>query len=316
MTFRELKKSDVKHVWRTLAERNKVAGVSGPRAAEILIVDLYAVANWLRADDERVVGPADTVAPPKWRQRLKADWEGITSKVVKVRRERHTAEEQEKIFKNLYSNHVDPRVALLIELGAELRGGQVLRVRRSVVHLKPDAGGYAPYGQFIVDGIGKKGGTQLAMTRGQREALDNALQGYLRDCEACYEAKAIEDYYLFAPFKIKRGGTATPRNADDSQPMGRQQMLRAFHKLEREAGITPVPGRGWYGLRRLSADLANDVETDTRVLNQTGGWAQGSTVREDTYQDTDRLKIAAKVAVVREKMRAPRPKQELATVPE
>jgi len=315
-TFREIKKSVIRDVWRTLARRNEAAGTSGPRAAEILIVDLFAVANWLRADDELVVSPTDAVAPPKWRKDLKADWVGITGKPVRIRRERHEAEEQERIFQNLYSEGVDPRVALLVELGAELRGGQVLRLRRSAVHLEPDAKGYAPHGQFLVDGVGKKGGTQVAMTKSQREALENALQGYLRDCEAGFLTKNIEDYYLFAPFKIKVAGTATPRNADNSRPMGRQQMLRAFHKLERAAGIVPVPGRGWYGLRRLSADLANDVETDTRVLNQAGGWAQGSTVREDTYQDTDRLKIAAKVAIVREKMRAPKPKEEVATVPE
>lgn len=123
-------------------------------------------------------------------------------------------------MKNLSHQLVDPRVALLIELGAELRGGQVLRLRRSLVLLEADAEGFAPYGQFIVAGSGKKGGTQVVMTQDQREALNRAMETYLRDCEAFYHAEQIEDYCLFAPFKIKPSGTATPRNAQESKPMG------------------------------------------------------------------------------------------------
>jgi hypothetical protein len=39
-----------------------------------------------------------------------------------------------------------------------------------------------------------------------------------------------------------------------------------FHEVERLAGIEPVPGRGWYGVRRSATDFAEDVEKDERVL--------------------------------------------------
>ncbi len=303
-TFRELKRSTVRALWRTLAYRYVRTGKGGPRATEILISDLYAVANWIKKDNEDILADNEAVVPTKWRKEMENDWERITNEKITVRRERHTREEFDKIFANLYGEGVDPRVSLLVELGAELRGGQVLQLRRSEIILDPDPEGHAPYGQFFVAGQGKKGGAHVVMTERQRSGLDKALEGFLRECEGAYRAGAIEDYYVF-PQRIRDCGTAKARGTDESRPFGRQQMLRDFHELERLSGVDVVEGRGWYGLRRLAADMANDIENDTRVLNAMGGWSPGSIIRENTYQDTKRLKLAAKGAAVREKMRAP-----------
>lgn len=306
-TFKSLEAKDIEKVWRKRAHQYLESGRGGHRSTEILIADLFAVANWLRKRYPKKVGVADARAPQKWRKDMLKDWERTTEKKVHVTRGRHTDEEMKKIFANLYDDHVDPRLALAIELGAELRIGQVLRLRRSQVVLESDPDGFAPHGRFVVEGEGNKGGAPVAMLPEQRLALDRALETFLRVCEASYQAKAIADYYIF-PSRIRMDGTAYPHNADDYHPVGRQQMLRDFHELERISGVEVIERRGWYGLRRLIADLASDNETDARVLNAYQGWAAGSTVRESTYHLRDSLKIAGKGAELRAKVRAPKAK--------
>ena len=63
-----------------------------------------------------------------------------------------------------------------------------------------------------------------------------------------------------------------------------------------------VEGRGWYGLRRIAADLAESATTDDRVKDRLGGW-QDSETRKQIYQDrrTDELRAAA--ARVRRELR-------------
>ena len=36
--------------------------------------------------------------------------------------------------------------------------------------------------------------------------------------------------------------------------------------------VDHVEGRGWYGLRRIAADLAESATTDDRVKDRLGGW--------------------------------------------
>jgi hypothetical protein len=55
-------------------------------------------------------------------------------------------------------------------------------------------------------------------------------------------------------------------------------------QLEAIAKLDHVEGRGWYGLRRIAADLAETATTDDRVKDRLGGW-QDSETRKQTYQD-------------------------------
>ena len=78
------------------------------------------------------------------------------------------------------SYQVDPRLRLLLALGAELRAGQVRRSKRKQLDLE------AADPVFTVRTKGKKGAVEY-LTEGQVRAVRAALStGYLRDLEAAY----------------------------------------------------------------------------------------------------------------------------------
>ena len=81
-------------------------------------------------------------------------------------------------------------------------------------------------------------------------------------------------------------------------------MRKAFHALEVAAGVTPIEGRGWYGLRRVATDAAPHYTNDRRVLDKLGGWSAGSTTREDTHQNRDDELLIAETAAVRRAWRS------------
>lgn len=60
------------------------------------------------------------------------------------------------------------------------------------------------------------------------------------------------------------------------------------------------PGRAWHGLRRLGSDIAEDHETDERVLNDLTGH---STIRRRVYQDRERPRIKGRAARLRHRLR-------------
>ena len=68
----------------------------------------------------------------------------------------------------------------------------------------------------------------------------------------------------------------------------------AFKELEAIAEVDHVDGRGWYGLRRIAADLAESATIDDRVKDRLAGW-QDSETRKQIYQDrqTDELRTEA-----------------------
>ena len=75
-----------------------------------------------------------------------------------------------------------------------------------------------------------------------------------------------------------------------------------FHELEEIAKVAPVPGRGWYGVRRIAADAAEDVEKDERVLKSITGH-RDSTTRRLVYQDHERPEVLNRAAVTRAAVR-------------
>jgi hypothetical protein len=66
--------------------------------------------------------------------------------------------------------------------------------------------------------------------------------------------------------------------------------------------VTVVEGRGWYGLRRVAADLAEELTPDARVKNVLGGWVSSET-RTRIYQDQQSKGVRANAANVRRRMR-------------
>lgn len=165
---------------------------------------------------------------------------------------------------------------------------------------------YAPYGQFTVQGNDRKRGETIALTLTQREAVNTALDNMLVDCEAAYfHGDVTTDYHLFSGGRLVRGRAVLDRAR--AGHLTRTPALGKFHELERVAGVTPVPGRGWYGLRRVATDAANDVTGDSRVLNAMGGWSPSSSEREARYQKRGNSRVRAKAAEARDQMRGAAP---------
>lgn len=75
-----------------------------------------------------------------------------------------------------------------------------------------------------------------------------------------------------------------------------------FRELEQIADVPTIKGRGWYGVRRVASDEAEDVEHDERVLNSITGH-RDSTTRRLVYQDRERPEVLKKAAITRAKVR-------------
>jgi hypothetical protein len=148
---------------------------------------------------------------------------------------------------------IDPRTELAVEVGAELRLGQVLRVMRS--DLDTTCTKLAPSGRLKVRGRGKKGGETVVLAEEQRVAIASALAGYLPEFETQYDPEQKKtDFCLFIAGRLS-GGTERP-GPKQKRPITRSKALAGFHDLKRVAGVDPKPGRGWYGLRRVATDVA------------------------------------------------------------
>jgi integrase len=305
-TWLEIKPGDARFIWRKLANEYMIAekGVRacGPRQTEVTVDALYSVANWLR--DEGLI-PLDAALPVKnWRAKLKREWEQIVGKDVVPERRRHTTEELGRLFRSMHHSEVDPRFALAFDLGGEQRIGQVLRCKRSNLDLGVPNGavpidGSGSLGTLRVPGAGHKAAAPIVLTPNQRTAVDSALTGYLLDYETAWLAGAIDDYPLFPAGRFKRGKAKV---VGAPLSLTRDAALGMFHDLERISGVESLPGRGWYGVRRTAADLAEDVEKDERVLNSITGH-RDSTTRRLVYQDRQRPAVLNKAAQTRDKVR-------------
>jgi len=175
---------------------------------------------------------------------------------------------------------VDPRIRLAIELAAECRTGQVLRCTRRMLVLPevaPNEYESDPsrwLGQIEIPGAGKKHGEVVVLTPEQRRAVDDALAGYLANYEAAWAVGEIEDYYLFPGSKMRMlddsGRRWTRKIRAGVKPLSRDGARVAFRQLEAIAKVHHVQGRGWYGLRRIAADLAESATTASRTASADG----------------------------------------------
>jgi integrase len=292
---------------------------------------VLTVANWLR--DNEAIDPGACVPKKDWLDDLKAYWVAATGAVTvpKPYRPRHTVAEMRKILEA--ARAVEPRLFLVLAIGAELRSGQVRRTRRSDVDLTPTE--KAPLGRVSVPGSGKKAGETVFLTKGQRAALDEALgpDGYLREYEAAYKDGRLADYQLVPGGRLRArvgGSSWTKKAVSDYAPLPESLapaggiypvrrvkvypyvttpvMSRWFREAEAKAGVAHVERRAFYGLRRVAVDAVMEETTDPRTLQHVGGWS-GIEVPTRIYRDEADESSRAEAARVRAKLRGEEPSE-------
>lgn len=303
---REIPMPSIRHahyrkLWRALAKEHKRSGVYGMRRAEIIVGVLQSCSRWLQQEGWLEAG--DALPAPGWNETLRNEWVELTGEPMKEpRRPRYTDAELVRLWEALPD--ADPRLEVAVQIGAELRLGQVTRSMRSDIF---PARGFE-IGGVEVHGRGKKRGAKVVFTVEQRHAITKALLwGVLAELEVLYRERKLKDYPLI-PGGYLHNATdhrgRTVKRADPKQskrPWNKTPMRKAWQRLEKAANVKHMEGRNWYGVRRLQSDRAEDVETDKRVLNIQGGWTRTET--RERYQESGRMDLREKAAEVRRKIR-------------
>lgn len=124
--------SIVRELWLRSAQRYARTGQGGPVWTERCVVILLQVAQWLAVEEriERLV-----VVKKTRREQMRREWEQLTGSRIAGSTPRHSEDEIRRIFASLDDPKADPRIALVLELGAEARLGQVIRIMRSDIDL-------------------------------------------------------------------------------------------------------------------------------------------------------------------------------------
>lgn len=267
------------------------------RAAEITVSRIVTTVGWLR--DARHI-PRDAAPWPKsWKSECARYWQGKTKSVRPPEpfRPRYTLEEVQKILAN---TTFDPRLELLAQLGCELRLGQVSRCQRSDLELPP-VDWSAPetidtdYGCLTVHGSGKKGGTIVDLTRGQRKRVDDALAaGYLAPLEARRVAGELSDFALFPSGYMSgrvgftRGKTIARTLSEKINPLKHvtpSWVRKNWRVAEKRAGIPHITSRCCYGARRQGRDVADVAGLSQSAVENFGGWQPGSDIANKVYRE-------------------------------
>lgn len=257
----DIRKADMRKLWRGRINALTASGKVGARGAEVTAARVFAVAQWLR--DEEIVPPQSCVPWTKWKQELADDWSKLTGNTGKapVFRPRYKMGESRELMKAAAQG--DPRFALLMALGAELRLGQVRRCRRSDLDLE--------HRTLTVHASGHKEGVVSKLTKGQMIAVRRALSGYLRELEA-----HCPDYPLFPSGQMPGGRSGKPvatveRHAT-AEPIDRTALRKWLRAAETLAGVEHQKGRGGYGIRRAAVDAAKAMKISREGLKASGGW--------------------------------------------
>lgn len=291
-----IRRADLRELGRARVRALVAAGRQGYRGAEITVQRVLTVAQLLR--DDEMIDEAACVASAKWKEELRTFWKEHTGtkRAPTVHRPRHTSEQSNLI--RVAAWDVDPRLGLLLALGAELRSGQVRRARRRDLDLA--------HGRFTVPAHGKKGGAVVFLTAGQIADAERALKGYLSALEAAYQAGELADYPLFPNGQMPGGRKGTPvatleRHATAGL-LSRRAMEMWFREAERIAGVPPVRGRVFYGLRRAAVDAAKSKKISREGLQQSGGWSD-SQIPDSIYADSEADYAREEAREVRAKIR-------------
>lgn len=239
-----------------------------------------------------------------WRTQLTDEWVAATEVARPPFQPRYSVAETRLVEARL--QEADPRLRLRYLLGADLRPIQVVRARRGDIVLE---GGAFGLGVLTIRGNGHKAGAIVDLSSEMRAEWDLAVgpTGYLRNLEAAHVAGKLPDYYLFPLGKRVYAGSeepAVPVRRALRGHMDPGSMNDLWRDLEELAGVVHVDGRGMYGMRRLSTDVADDVSDDEDTKDALGGWAPGGGTRRKLYVAKERRERAAKAAHARAKVRA------------
>lgn len=297
MTWMELSKDSYNQIWRKLARLMAIENFGGKRTLELCIVLLAQAGRWLH--DANLLERAPATPKKGYAAVLTTDWYKITNESHSDEaRPRHTPEEVGRLHLHLDHPEVDPRLRLAFRLGAEARLGQALtHCKREHLDLRPI--GVFRMGRFTIPNVGKKKGVCVDLSPDMRKAVDHELsEGYLKVLEARYQAGRLESYFLFAGGRLVRGVAL----GDGSAPIGDRAATNLWHEFEKIAGVAIIENRGWYGVRRTGADLAEDVETDGRALNAITGH-DSDEMRRKIYQEKIRNAVLGRAATAREAAR-------------
>jgi integrase len=248
--FNAIHKPQLTMLWRRRHTELARQGAVGVRGAEVAVARLLAVAEWLRGD--QLIEDDACKAWKDWKKRLRDE-----AGSPEPHRPRYTLEEWRRLLKA--APEVDPRLGLALALGAELRGGQVIRCYRTHLDLEAET--------LTVPGKGQKRGAVVALTKGQLACARHVLtEGYLSPLE-----RIAPDYPLFPAGKLTGrkvvGGTLVGRHRSGhrvvatsplmakpgqagASPLTRHALDNWMRKAEALAGIEHVNGRSWYGMRR------------------------------------------------------------------
>jgi hypothetical protein len=297
LTWDGLTANSYQEIWRMLAQLKKDEGVGGRRSCELAIVLLAQAGRWLHRG--RHVGQVPAEPESGYVQKLHADWDRITKEPRSPQaRPRYTQEELGRLLLHLDDERADPRIRLAFRLAGEGRLGQAVQhCRRSHLDLGP-VGAYQ-LGRFTVPDVVKKKGIKVDLTPELRRSVERELSaGYLSRLEEEYLAGQLKTYCLFPGGKLVRGVS----RGTGAHPLGRRAATDLWHEFEQIAGVAVIEGRGWYAARRTGADLAEDVESDSRALNALTGH-ESDEMRRKIYQEKERDQILAKASVARDAAR-------------
>lgn len=244
-------------------------GNTGIAASATTVSRLITVFGWLRKKKLIPIGAGQI--DEDWKADLLAHRRGLTGskRDPEPYQPRHTLDEMRKIVRA--APFVDPRMAILLYVTAELRLGQTSRALRSDLKLEK-----SEFGELRIHGSGHKGGEIVELTRGMRIAIDAYLSGFLTSLEEEYRTSG-KDYPLFPAGRIfgrKHGtGHRFGKKMRADQYVSRMWIRTTFRAVEKKAGVPYVKGRGAYGLRRTPVDLALEQQLGDQGLKALGGWS-------------------------------------------
>ena len=274
-------------VTRKTVVQARAGGHTGHAIAESVGKALIAIMGALK-DARRVPANVATPGGRRWKKDLKrfvADLQGGIE--PEPARPRHSLAEMRLIMAR--AREVDPRFELLMALGAELRLGQVVRARRSMIDREK--------GLFRSPGSGSKQGAIVELTAGQRAVFERAITtGYLGECE-----RALADYQLF-PMRTLIHGAADPKRHGTRRPVHRRTINQWFRDAEKLAGVAHQDGRGAYSLRRRAVDEGTDGGISPEGLKELGGWSTDRTP-QGIYRSKNRAKAQHEASEVRARIR-------------
>lgn len=271
------------------------------RKAQVAAQVLARIASWLH--DHRPESGAAPLKVGNVAQVVKKLWQGTFKKGTTGEKPRHSFDEYARLMLALYDPEtpMDPRARLAFLMNAERRSGQVLRVMRTDITMQDGRPS-----SFHVSATGNKRTADLYffIERAAEELQRAMTSGYLCKFEEAFQAGIIANYPIFIAGKRTAAGYIKfdPQKVRRA-PYNETSLGEAFRALEKHCGITSVPGRGWYGLKRFASDLV-DLLSDNEEL-KLKFFSHGSSTTLDIYRDlvTKAKREAKQLLTLQQQMR-------------